>query len=145
MTIAPVTPFSPIQEAWPTLRNMASCLANSFMPVAQRNKSYFVNDIPDELYIDTDPELVSSVLSGLLSAVVRNAKESCIRLSAKIYNNVILVHVQDYNNFNYSPVENGLQQLQSIAEKMGGNVSVTSQRHNVATFAFSFPNLPMAA
>jgi len=128
-----------------TLDELAGSMIKSFGPLAARNKSVILNDIPDHLYIDTDPDIIAAVLSGLLSAVIRNAKESCIRLSAKIYTNVILVHIKDYNSLNFCPIENSLQQLQPMAEKVGGSVSVTSQRHNVATFAFSFPNLPMAA
>jgi hypothetical protein len=132
-------------ESGSTLRHLTSQITNSFSPVATRNKSVFINDIPDNLYLQADRELVTSVLSGLVSAVVRNAKESRIRLSAKIYSNVVLVHVKDYNSLNHSRVESGLQELQPLAEKMGGSVGVTSQRHNIATYAFSFPNQPMAA
>ena len=128
-----------------TLDKLAEDMIKSFSPLATRNKSFFLNDIPGHLYIDTDPDIVAAIISGLLSAVVKNAKESCIRLSAKIYGNVILMHIKDYNSINYCPVENTLKKLQPMAEKVGGSVSVTSQRHNVATFAFSFPNLPMAA
>lgn len=145
MTTVPFYSEVTSTETWPTLRHMISRLASNYLPVARNNKSYFVNDVPDEVYIDTDPELVATVLNGMLSAVVANASQSCIRVSAKLYGNVILIHVKDYNNLNYCSVENGLQQLQPFAEKVGGHVSVTSQRHNVATFAFGFPNLPLAA
>jgi hypothetical protein len=127
------------------LRELAGSLADTFSRVATRNKNFFLNDIPEDLCIDTDSELVATVMSGLMYAVVRNAKESCIRLSAKTYGNVVLVHVKDCNNSDYCQVETGLKQLMPVAEKMGGCVSVTSQRHKVATFAFTFPNLPMAA
>ena len=128
-----------------TLRELAACLSGSFLPLAQQNKSVIINDIPEDLFIDTNTEVVASILGGLLSAVVKNAKESHISISAKLYGNVVLVHVKDYNNINYSLVENKLRSLQPLAEKIGGAVSVTSQRHNVTTFAFSFPNLPLAA
>lgn len=128
-----------------TLNELANNLSAGFLPVARSNKSIIVNDIPEDLFIDTDIELVASIFAGLLAAVVKNAKESYIRLSAKVYGNVILLHIKDHNNFNYSPVENKVKQLLPLAEKLGGSVSVTSQRNNVATFAFSFPNLPMAA
>jgi len=138
--------FSPqVNQDFITLSELASNLTTGFLPLARTNKSVIVNDIPEDLFIDTDIELVASIFAGLLAAVVKNAKESYIRLSAKVYGNVVLLHIKDLNNFNYSPVENKVQQLQPLAEKIGGSVSVTSQRNNVATFAFSFPNLPLAA
>ena len=138
--------FSPeVNQDFITLSELASNLTSGFLPLARTNKSVIVNDIPEDLFIDTDIEFVASIFAGLLAAVVKNAKESYIRLSAKVYGNVILLHIKDLNNFNYSPVENKVQQLQPLAEKIGGSVSVTSQRNNVATFAFSLPNLPLAA
>jgi hypothetical protein len=128
-----------------TLSELAQNLTSGFLPLARANKSVIVNDIPEDLFIDTDTELVASIFGGIMASVVKNSKESYIRLSAKIYGNVILLHIKDHNNFNYSSVENKLKQLLPLAEKIGGSVSVTSQRNNVATFAFSFPNLPLAA
>lgn len=128
-----------------TLSELVNSLVSGFLPLARANKSVIVNDIPGDLFIDTDTELVASIFAGLLAAVVKNAKESYIRLSVKVYGNVLLLHIKDHNNFNYCPVENKLKQLLPLAEKIGGSVSVTSQRNNVTTFAFSFPNLPLAA
>lgn len=141
-----ITPMYPVtSQDFVTLSELTSNLSAGFLPLARTNKSVIVNDIPEDLFIDTDIELVASIFAGLLAAVVKNAKESYIRLSAKVYGNVILLHIKDHNNFNYCTVENKVQQLIPLAEKIGGSVSVTSQRNNVATFAFSFPNLPMAA
>lgn len=128
-----------------TLQELVGNLMTGFLAVADRNNNCFVNDIPDDVFIDSDREMIATVLGGMLSAVVRNAKDSCIRFSAKVYGNVILVHVKDYNSVNYCPVEKNLQQLQPLAERLGGSVGVTSQRQNVTTFAFSFPNMPLAA
>jgi len=128
-----------------TLSELANSLVSGFLPLARANKSVIVSDIPEDLFIDTDTDLVASIFAGLLAAVVKNAKESYIRLSVKVYGNVLLLHIKDHNNFNYCPVENKLKQLLPLAEKIGGSVGVTSQRNNVTTFAFSFPNLPLAA
>src|SRR5690242_11489017 len=137
--------YPEISQDFITLSELTNNLSSGFLPLARTNRSVIVNDIPEDLFIDTDIELVASILAGLLAAVVKNAKESYIRLSAKVYGNVILLHIKDHNNFNYSPVENKVKQLLPLAEKIGGSVCVTSQRNNVATFAFSFPNLPLAA
>jgi hypothetical protein len=127
------------------LRDIATNVISSVLPAASRNDSYFVNDIPDDLDVDTDSELVASILGGMLSAVAKHAKNSCIRLSAKIYHNVILVHVKDCNSSHNYDIYSGLQGLMPLAEKIGGFVGVSSHRQKVTTVAFSFPNLPAAA
>ena len=42
------------QQAFITLRELAACLSGSFLPIARNNQSVIVNDIPEDLFIDTD-------------------------------------------------------------------------------------------
>ena len=125
------------------LHELTTQLVNTFIPTASSNKSFFVNDIPARLPLATNQQMLASVLSGLLSAIVTHAKDSCIRLSAKIYGNVVLVQVKDSASSNTAAVENEVRKLQPIAEKMFGSVSVTSQRKNLTTISFGFVNLPV--
>jgi hypothetical protein len=127
------------------LRQLTDDLIDSLVSAAMDNDSYFVNEIPDELDIDTDPQLVASVLGGMLSTVAQHAKSSCIRISAKIYHDVILVHVKDCNNSQNYDIYHSLQELKPLAEKIGGIIDVNSLRLKVTTVVFSFPNLPVAA
>ncbi|HEX7904479.1 MAG TPA: hypothetical protein VF487_11415 [Chitinophagaceae bacterium] len=132
---------SPLHSVW-ELRPFVSVLLNSFRPTAIRNGSILVNDIPKDIQIDADRDLLASVLGGLLAHVITIAKDSCIQISAKVYTNVILLHIKDHNTISSISIENNLQLL---AEKMGGFVGVSSQRKKLTTIAFSFPNLPVAA
>jgi hypothetical protein len=143
-TLTLVPGFASSLQDTDDLRHVADQLVSTFLPLAARNKSLFVNEIPENITIGNNPELVASVLGGLISSVVSNTRNSCIRLSAKVYSQVVLLHVKDCSSYSH-PVEHRLKQLQPIAEKIGGVVSITSQRMNMITFAFSFPNHPLAA
>jgi hypothetical protein len=140
-------PDSPLTEAASMfdLREMADSLTKSFLPLASRNQSFFVNDIPEDLYLGTNPAAISSILGDLLFSMISNAKDTCIQLTAKIYSDVILVHVKDCSTFNSYAVSSSLQRLQPLVERMGGFVNITSQRKKVTTVAFCFPNIPVAA
>ena len=124
------------------LHEVVELLVTSFSVNAASHKSFFVNEIPDHLHLSGDPQRIASVLSGLLSAVVSYTNDSCIRLSAKIYGNVILIQVKDSSRCNMNAIESQIQKLQPLAESMRGSVGVTSQRNNVVTLTFGFPNLP---
>jgi len=102
-----------------------------------------VNDIPDHFQLGKDTQLIASVLGGLLSTVVSYAKDSCIWLSAKLYGNVILVHVKNSNGFNCNAIENQLQQLQAMAGRTRGTVGFTSHDSNITSVTFGFSNLPL--
>jgi hypothetical protein len=125
------------------LHEVVNRLVTSFSGIATSNKNLFVNEIPGHLQLAADPQMIASVISGLLSSVVSYAKDSCIRLSAKIYGNVILVQVKDSSSFNINAIESQVKKLQPLAERIRGSVGVTSQRNNITTLTFGFPNLPL--
>ncbi|WP_276499971.1 hypothetical protein [Terrimonas pollutisoli] len=76
------------------LNDVVDRLINTLLPKASSNRSFFVNDIPHHLRLKKESPVITSVLGGLLSTIVSNAKDSCIWLSAKLYGNVVLVHVK---------------------------------------------------
>ncbi len=125
------------------LYELASRLVNTFLDKASRNNSFFINEIPQDLLLDANPQMFASVLSGLLSTVVSFAKDSCIRLTAKTYGNVILLQVKDSNTFYKYSIDKEIEKLQPLAEKMKGSISVTSQRKKLTTITFGFPNFQL--
>jgi len=128
-----------------TLDYLVNLLATSVLPTAVRRKSFIVNEVPHEFRIVADENMLASVLSGLLQTIVTHAENSCIRIAAKEYGNVILVHLKESGNFNNQAIANDLQQIQLLAKKLGGCVSISNRREENTTIAFSFPNLPHAA
>jgi glucose-6-phosphate-specific signal transduction histidine kinase len=128
-----------------TLNQLTSRLANKFLPLAVNNNSFFVNDIIDDIPVEHNREWVSSVISGLLAAVVSHAKDACIRLSARKYGHVIVFEVQESGCISSYAMACGLQDVQSLAAKIGGTLSISIQKPSNTTVAFSFPNLPIAA
>ena len=132
-----------ISQKFYDLHELTNRLVCTLLPKVTSNKSFFINEIPDHLLLDTDPRMTASVLSGLLSAVVSYTKDSCIRLSAKIYGNMILVQVKESTCLNITAFESEVHKLQPLAEKMRGSICVTSQRKKLTTVTFGFPNFPL--
>lgn len=125
------------------LHELTTRLIQNLIPKASSNKSFFVNDIPGQLPLRTNQQMFASVLNGLLLAIVTHSKDSCIRLSAKMYGNVVLVKVKNSTQSNTGAVENEVRKLQPIAEKMLGSISVNKHRKNLTTITFGFSNLPL--
>lgn len=78
-------------------------------------------------------------------AVVRHAKDTCIRLSAKKFGHVIVFEIEESGCISSYAMACGLQDVQSLAAKIGGSLSISIQKPQNTTIAFSFPNLPVAA
>jgi len=130
---------SDLARTW-ELRPFAGILMNSLDRTASRKHNVLVNDIPGNICIDADRQLLATVLSSLLSSVIGKARNSWIQLTAKVYSDVILLHIKDHNATPHYVVD---KHLRAMAGKMGGVVEVCSRRNNVTTIAFSFPNLPI--
>ena len=128
-----------------TLNQLTGRLASKYLPYAVNNHSFFVNDIPEDIPVDHNGEWVASVISGLLSTVVRHAKDTCIRFSAKKYGHVIVFEIQESGCISTYAMACGLQDVQSMASKIGGSLSISIQKPKNTTIAFSFPNMPLAA
>lgn len=121
------------------LNELVDRLVNTLLNKAASNKNFFVNDIPDHLQLEgKHSQLIASVLGGLLAAVVSYARDSRIWLSAKLYGNVILVHVKNSNGFHANAIEGQLQQLQALAGKSRGSVGYTSHQNNITSLTFGF-------
>jgi hypothetical protein len=122
------------------LNDTVDQVVKTLLPKASKNKNFFVNDIPDHFQLGKDAQVITAVLGGLLSTVVSYAKDSCIWLSAKLYGNVILVHVKNSNGFVCGSIENHLHQLQLIAAKTRGTVGFTYHHQNITSVTFGFSN-----
>lgn len=125
-----------------TLHHLVDRLANSLAPAAKRNRNHIINNIQADICSHVDENMVAGVLSRLLSAVIMHTENSCIRISAKTFGNVVLIHVKDDGCLSYDSIAHNLNEMQSLAEKAGGFVGFTSYRNKLTTIAFSFMNSP---
>ena len=124
----------------PALQNLIDRLIAPLVPIAARNNSFIVNDVPSFLKFGHDEKGVASVIDGILRSVIHNARESCIRVSAQLlYGKMIVVSVKDSNSFNTYAVACSLQDVLPLAQKLGGGLDIMNQRQKVTTIAFRFP------
>ena len=127
------------------LKQLTSHLATKFTPLAVNNNSFFVNDIAGDILVGHNREWISSVISGLLAAIVSNTKDACIRFTAKKYGHVIVFEVEESGCIGSYAMACGLQDVQSLAARIGGTLNISIQKPSNTKVAFSFPNLPVAA
>lgn len=105
-----------------------------------QSKTNIRNTVPPDLYVNMNEEIVASVISGLLQAVVSNATDGDIHVSAKeLFGNTVKVFVKDNNCYNTYAVACGLQKMVPLAERIGGFLNITNQRQKITTVEFSFP------
>ncbi len=127
------------------LKLLVDQLVKLSLPAAVRNRSLIVNNIPDRFTIAADETIVERVVNGLLQAMVNNAKDSCIMVSARmIYENMVEIFVKDNNSYHTYAIACGLQDVSPVAEKIGGRLHIMNQRQKITTVSFTFPVQPAA-
>jgi hypothetical protein len=145
MKVQVLTPEPQAITLTSSLYNMVDTIAASMEFAANHNKSFIINDVPEDILIDTNEDLLASILGSLMKEVIMHTDNGCIRITAKLFGNVVLLHVKNDGSLNYDSVSQKMNRMQAQAEKLGGFVGFTSYRNKLTTIAFSFMNRQIAA
>lgn len=128
-----------------TLQRLVDSIISQITPETAAGNYRIINEVHPLLTIKTDPEIVKSVIRDLINTLIENSLKRHIRISAKEYGNILLVHVKDYNNENSTASDILPFSIIDKAKSISGYVGITRHFDNTTVVAFSFPNLPMAA
>jgi hypothetical protein len=123
-----------------SLSDIVDKVCSSLEPAASGRRCFILNDIPGEIDVHADHELLASVMGSLVREVVMHTENGCVRITAKVYNEVVLIHVKNDGSLHYDTVFPNLEKIQRQSERLGGFVGFTSYRNKVTTIAFSFVN-----
>lgn len=137
--------FGPATQSRIALHLMINQLSVSTMPAAARNQSSIVNEIPAEFYVNTDQHKLAAVIGRLLNAMLIHTRNAAIHVSAKTYGNIMLLHLKGQSKLNNPAFTGSLNEVNLMAQNVGGTVAVTSHRNNITTVALSFTNALLAA
>lgn len=102
------------------------------------NQSFFINDIPAHLYLGANSPVIISVMEGLFGFIVSSARSSCIRLSASLHSNIILLRIRNAGSYSGS-LASHLQVLQTLANRGGGYVAYSSREDAITSITLGFP------
>jgi hypothetical protein len=119
------------------LRELVGKLIKGMQPAAVRQSSLIVNDISPSIYVTTDENLLATVINNLLAVIVSRNHSSCIQVSAKPFSNTVLMHIKDQNKHLKETSINDLDELQPLAAKVGGCITICNQGKRTSTFAMS--------
>jgi hypothetical protein len=123
-----------------SLQEVVNQLLKTTLPEATRNRNSIVNNVPSTLYVNANEDVVTSVIRGMLHAVVVNAADSVIYIHAKdLYGKMAEVNIKDENCYNTYAVALSLQEMVPLAEKIGGHLNIINQRQKITTISFNFP------
>ena len=132
-------------RSYSTLGQLVDLLSINLQSKTVEHRSLIVNDIKQEMFVNTDKNILATVLNNLLSITIANSQNNSIHVSAKLFGNIILVHVKNNDISLDQAITQSLKQIQPMAEKLGGCVAVTHNKLKGTTVAFTFNNNQMVA
>jgi hypothetical protein len=91
------------------LKKLTSLLLQQSLPVACRKQNLLINDVPDSIFLGKDKALAIPVIRGLITSILSNTENACIRLSARIFDGMIFLKVSDGKENNYCGVIEGFE------------------------------------
>ena len=127
-------------QSYIALHLMVNRISASSLPVAIQRHSFIVNDIPADLLVHTDEHMLAAVFGSLLNTVIIHTENSCIRVSAKLYGKVVIINLKETHQPVIPSLALNLRQVQQLAEKIGGSISISSDSTRSTTIVFSFVN-----
>ncbi|MBN8687683.1 MAG: HAMP domain-containing histidine kinase [Chitinophagales bacterium] len=127
------------------LKTLINALINVKLNEAVTKESFIINEVQAGLPLNADQFTVINILDHLLKNVLRVTGKSCIRVTAKEYSHVMLIHIYDNHESEKEVKEIVSDNIRTEASKIGGYVGITRKEKNQTVIAFSFPNIAAAA
>ena len=112
--------------------------------LAVNKNSLIINDINSELTTEADEKTMNVVIGNILNLLIQHTDLNCIKLSARRYNNEILIYIDSHKSFDPACNNATFERLQLIAEKIGGRITVVNYSFG-PSIVFSFLNMATAA
>lgn len=128
-----------------SLQYLVSSLVNSSLPAAKDNNTHLVNEVGQGVALGTRIHKAISIINDLLSIVVANSRNGEIHISAERFRDVVIVEIQERNNYNGYALAYSIGSIEPDAALVGGHISIKGSQQKVTTISFSFPDNPMAA
>lgn len=124
-----------------SLHHFVHELVTDVLPFAVKRRNLIINNVHPDLHAYVDKQQLAIILKKLLCHIVMNTQDNCIRVMAKSYSSITLVHVHNTDFSCEKMITNNLQQLEAVAKQLGGCLGITNNKLYGTTVSFTFLNL----
>ncbi len=124
------------------LRNLVNQLVSDSLATAVQQKTVIVNEVPSTMHIAAEESALSPVIGELLATIVANSRKGKIYIFAERFRDVILLHLQERNNYNGYALAYSIKSIESRAALVGGSITIKGQQALETTISLSIPTHP---
>jgi hypothetical protein len=122
-----------------SLQQLVDTIISNYLSVADRANTQVVNEVRTGIPTGNNMQKAALVMNDLLATVVANSKNGEIHITAERFNDVVVVEIQERNNYNGYALSYSINSLVPDAAALGGFISIKGPQQRVTTISFSFP------
>lgn len=104
------------------------------------NRNIMVNEVETDITLHSELRRVKELLGKIISLLSLELKDSVVRISAKVYTSLVLIHFRESNIDHSSGLLDALMQVVPDAERLGGYLGISSQDNGNMTIVLTILN-----
>ena len=122
------------------LNELISRLISSYQPLAEQQKSFFINDVPTGLLLAADREVLSTLLGSLFYIAARSSRNNAIKVYANTYEDRAVISMSDNSPSGTYGILYEFQHLQLLSKELCGFLEINNYRNKETVISFNFHN-----
>jgi len=122
------------------LNRLVNSLTKTFLEPAVTRRSFIVNHIHPDITVTTDEQMLALALGAVLKSAISCTENECIQIDAALSGNQTFIWVKDRQTRFYTNLSSDISFLQSVIAKLGGSVSISSDRYKGTIITFTLSN-----
>jgi len=107
-----------------SLHKLVSELLGSLLPAAVTRRNLILNEIPRDLRVSADENMLAYVLWNLINWAVQSSQNDCIHIEATTAGDHLKVRIKDVGTYFRHFISREYRQVQHVAETLGGSISI---------------------
>ena len=127
------------------MHKLVSGLVQSLMPLTVGRRNLVLNEIPGDLRVMADESMLAYVLWTLINSVVQSTQDKCIHVEALKVDRHMMIRIRGAGTYFYHSIAREYRQVQHVAQKLGGSVSIQNAMDYGMNAAFFISDRLLAA
>jgi len=107
-----------------SLHKLVSELVASLLPAAVTRRNLVLNEIPRDLQVGADENMLAYVLWNLINWAVQSTQNECIHIEATTADDRLKVRIKEVGTYFRHFISREYRQVQHVAERLGGSISI---------------------
>lgn len=128
-----------------SLQELVSELIRSLLPLTIRRHNLVLNEISRDLRVEADENMLAYVLWSLINGAIQSTQNECIHIEAITVGDRLMIQIKDVGTYFHHTISRDYRQVQHVAEKLGGSISIENGKEYGTNAAFYVSSSLVAA